>query len=93
MSMRRIIVDYKKLNASLLDRLVEAYPEGYDDADKVRFQNAKGEWVDCIEVKTEDTVYLVKVGKRLIKAMEEYDEDEAVEDEVDMGDPDGFEDE
>ena len=83
--MKRIIVDYKKLNALLLDLLVERYPDGYGDKDIVSFRNAQGEWVECIEVRTEDTIYLIKVSKRLTTAMEEYDDDdETVEDELDI---------
>ena len=90
--MKRVIVDYKKLNASLLDLLVERYPDGYGDRDIISFRNAQGEWVECIEVTTEDTMYLVKVSKRLTAAMEEYDVDES-EDEIDIKESKNFEEE
>lgn len=56
--------------------LVEKYPEGYTDADVIRFKNAKNETVDALEVRTEDTIYLVKVSTRLADTMENYDEDD-----------------
>ncbi|WP_282159968.1 hypothetical protein [Ulvibacterium marinum] len=91
--MKRVIVDYKKLDSSLLDMLVEKYPDGYGDGDIISFRNAQGDWVECIEVTTEDTMYLVKVSKRLTTAMEEYDIDDSDEDEIDINDAKNFEEE
>lgn len=85
--MLRKIVDYQKLNESLLDLLTDKYPDGYNDDDIVSFKNAQNEWVEAVEIRTDDTVYLVKVGKRLIKAMEEYaDENENDENDNDVSD-------
>ncbi|WP_350286839.1 hypothetical protein [uncultured Croceitalea sp.] len=91
--MKRVIVDYKKLNSSLLDMIVEKYPDGYGDGDIISFRNAQGEWVECIEVTTEDTMYLVKVSKRLTTAMEEYDVDDSDEDGIDINGTKNFEEE
>ena len=35
--MRRVIVDYKKLNNDILDLLVTKYPDGYDEDDIITF--------------------------------------------------------
>ena len=91
--MKRVIVDYKKLDSSLLDMLVEKYPDGYGDGDIISFRNAQGDWVECIEVTTEDTMYLVKVSKRLTTAMEEYDVDDSDEDEIEINEAKNFEEE
>ena len=74
--MKRIIVDYNKLTSEILAMLVEKYPDGYTDSDVIRFKNAKNETVDALEVRTDDTIYLVKVGTRLADTMENYDEDD-----------------
>jgi hypothetical protein len=74
--MRRIIVEYSKLTKDLLDMLIEKYPDGYDYDDIIAFKNAKGETIKAVELKTEDTNYLVKVSSKLENAMEEYAEDE-----------------
>ena len=74
--MRRVIVDYQKLNDDILELLVQKYPDGYDTDDIITFRNARNEVVEAVEVRTDDTVYLVKVGKRLVQAMEDFgDED------------------
>lgn len=79
--MKRVIVDYKKLTDDILDLLVEKYPDGYDDDDIITFKNAQNEVVECVEVRTEEAVYLVKISKRLVAAMESYDPNEDEEDE------------
>ncbi len=73
--MIRKIVDYQKLNEDILNLLVEKFPEGYADKDIIAFRNAQNEFIEAVEVRTEDTVYLIKVGKRLVQAMEEHEEE------------------
>ncbi|GAA4275758.1 hypothetical protein [Aquimarina mytili] len=75
-NLKRIIVDYRKLNDNILNLLVNKYPDGYDDEDIITFKNANNEIVECVEVATEDTLYLIKVGKRLVTAMKDFDESE-----------------
>ncbi|MCP9200327.1 hypothetical protein MKO06_10430 [Gramella sp. GC03-9] len=74
--MKRIIVDYKKLTPEILSLLVDKYPDGYDDDQIISFKNAKNETVDAVEVRTEDTIYLVKVSTRLESTMANFDEDD-----------------
>lgn len=74
--MRRIIVDYAKLTGDILNLLVEKFPEGYDDSDIIRFRNAQNELIEAVEVRTDDTVYLVKVSTKLASRMEKFDEED-----------------
>jgi len=74
--MRRVIVDYAKLTGDILNLLVEKFPEGYDDSDIIRFRNAQNELVEAVEVRTEDTIYLVKVSTKLASRMEKFDEED-----------------
>lgn len=80
--MKRVIVDYAKLTNEILTLLVEKFPDGYDDSDVIRFKNAKNETVEAVEVRTEDTIYLVKVSTKLADRIENYDEDDIIEDDV-----------
>lgn len=75
--MLRKIVDYKKLNEDILNLLVEKFPDGYDETDIISFRNAQNEIIEAVEVRTDDTIYLVKVGKRLVQAMEDFGDDDA----------------
>lgn len=74
--MKRVIVDYAKLTNEILSLLVEKFPDGYDDSDIIRFKNAKNETVEAVEVRTIDTIYLVKVSTKLSDRIENYDEDD-----------------
>jgi DNA-directed RNA polymerase subunit delta len=74
--MKRVIVDYSKLTSEILNLLVEKFPDGYDDSDIIRFKNAKNETVEAVEVRTEDTIYLVKVSTKLADRIENFDEDD-----------------
>lgn len=77
--MKRVIVDYAKLTHEILNLLVERFPDGYDDSNIIRFRNAKNELIEAVEVRTEDTIYLVKVSTKLADRIENYDEDDEIE--------------
>ena len=72
--MRRIIVDYSKLTNEILTLLVEKFPDGYDDSNIIRFRNAHNELIEAVEVRTDDTIYLVKVSTKLASRLEKFDE-------------------
>src|SRR5690606_7987690 len=74
--MRRVIVVYAKVTNQILTLLVEKFPYVYDDLDIIRFKNAKNETVEAVEVRTEDTIYLVKVSTKLADRIENFEEDD-----------------
>ncbi|MTH28363.1 hypothetical protein GJV77_00280 [Myroides pelagicus] len=74
--MKRVIVDYAKLTNEILTLLVEKFPDGYDDSDIIRFKNVKNETVEAVEVRTEDTIYLVKVSTKLADRIENFDDED-----------------
>ncbi len=78
--MKRVIVDYAKLTNEILTLLVERFPDGYDDSDIIRFKNAKNETVEAVEVRTEDTIFLVKVSTKLADRIENFEDDEDIDD-------------
>lgn len=93
--MKRIIVDFAKLNNSILELLVTKFPDGYGVRDIIEFKNAQGEIIEAVEVKTEDTIYLVKIGKKLVEAMEDYqdlEEDDFDDDDENEDDETNFDD-
>lgn len=73
--MKRIIIDYSKLNQQILDLLIEKYPEGYDYRDIMSFQTINGETIKAIEVRSDDSIYLVRISAKLEQAMEDYSEE------------------
>jgi DNA-directed RNA polymerase subunit delta len=74
--MKRVIVDYSKLTGEILNLLVEKFPDGYDDSNIVRFKNAKNETIEAVEVRTVDTIFLVKISTKLSDRIINFDEDD-----------------
>ena len=74
--MKRVIVNYNKLTDKILNLLTEKYPDGYNDSDIISFKNISGESVEAVEVRTEDTIYLVKVSVHLEQSMVNFMDDE-----------------
>jgi len=83
--MKRVIVDYKKLTPEILSLLVEKYPDGYDDDHIITFKNSKNETIEAVEVRTANTIYLVKVSSRLEISMANFDEEDY--DETEFSEP------
>ncbi len=77
--MKRVIVDYAKLTNEILNLLVEKFPDGYEEHHIIRFKNAKNELIEAVEVRTTDTIYLVKVSTKLSDRIVNYDEDEEMD--------------
>ena len=84
--MKRLIVDYKKLSEKILNLLDSQYPFGYDDI--IKFKLASGEIAEAIEVRSEDTVYLIKVGSKLTQIIKQNEKNnfEKEDDFVDLKD-------
>lgn len=72
--MLRRLVDYKKLDHQVANLLIQTYPHGYGDSDIISFKNMHGEIVEAVEVKTNDTLYLVKISKCLARFIAEFDD-------------------
>jgi len=76
--MKRVIVDYSKLTNEILNLLVEKFPDGYDDSNIIRFKNHKEETIEALEVRTVDTVYLVKISTKLSDRLINFEDDDDV---------------
>ena len=72
--MKRILVDYKKLDRKAAALLIETYPDGYGDDDIIAFKNGQGDLVQAVELRTEDILYLVKISKSLSNFIASFDE-------------------
>ena len=76
--MKRVIVDYSKLTNEILNLLVEKFPDGYDESNIIRFKNHKDETIEAVEVRTEDTIYLVKISTKLSDRLINFEEDDDI---------------
>lgn len=77
--MKRVLIDYKKLSREVANLLIDNYPHGYGDEDIIVFKNMHGEFIEAVEIKTEDTIYLVKISKSLSNFIANFDDSIAKE--------------
>ncbi|WP_421802798.1 hypothetical protein [Flagellimonas sp.] len=72
--MKRILIDYKKLDHTVASILIDSYPDGYGDDDIITIRKPNGEVIEAVEVKTADTIYLVKISKSLSNFIANFEE-------------------
>jgi hypothetical protein len=72
--MTRRLIDYRKLDHKLATLLIDTYPYGYGDEDIIVFKNLQGDMVEAVQLKTEDTMYLVKISKSLSNFIANFEE-------------------
>ncbi|NIJ46087.1 hypothetical protein FHR24_002565 [Wenyingzhuangia heitensis] len=80
--MKRIIIDHTKVTDEILNIILEDYPDGYTDRDVLKFKNHKGEQIEALEIKLKDDIYLVKVGTKLDKAIDDFAEEDNSDDDT-----------
>ncbi|MBT8235972.1 MAG: hypothetical protein KJO04_07250 [Bacteroidia bacterium] len=61
--MKRLLIDYKKLDQETALLLLDAYPDGYGDEDIISFKTAQGDIIQAVELRTSEIWYLVKINK------------------------------
>jgi hypothetical protein len=62
--MLRRLIDYKKLDHQLANLLIDTYPHGYGDEDIV----------EAVQLRTPDSLYLVKISKSLSNFIANFEE-------------------
>ncbi|MEM9649811.1 MAG: hypothetical protein AAF969_15135 [Bacteroidota bacterium] len=72
--MKRILIDYKKLDREVAAVLIDSYPYGYGDEDIITLKKPNGEIIEAVEVRTDDAIYLVKISKSLSNFISNFEE-------------------
>ena len=75
--MKRIIVGFDKLTPEILNLFVERYPDGYGDNDIIEFKNSTGETIQAVELKSTDSVYLIRIGKKMNQIIQEFEDEQS----------------
>ena len=75
--MKRIIVGFDKLTPEILNLFVERFPDGYGDNDIIEFKNSTGEIIQAVELKSTDTVYLIRIGKKMNQIIQEFEDEQS----------------
>lgn len=74
--MRKAIIDHKKVTPEIFQLLQDRYPGGYSDRDIIKFDDHHNNSIEAVEVRTSDTIYLVKVSSKLHYTMTNVDADD-----------------
>jgi len=70
--MKKVIVKNKNLTPTILQLLIDKFPDGYGIRDIVRFSNAKGKYIEALEVQTEEIMYLVIADNDLERSISQF---------------------
>ncbi len=77
-SKSRIVVDYEKLDAELVEQIKLVYPSGFSQH-LVSFVNSKGEKVSALRFETFEKIYLIrmttKMAEQIIIDDSDYDDE------------------
>lgn len=52
------------------------YPDGFGDEDVRTLSLPDGKYIRCLEIKTEDTIYLFRIDSEMIEMLEEATDDD-----------------
>jgi len=90
--MKRLLIDYKKLDQETALLLLNNYPDGYGDDDIISFKNVDGDIIQAVELRTDDILYLVKINKNtshfITQALEQMVSDNEIPKEITPPDED-----
>lgn len=84
--MKRLLIDYKKLDQETAQLLLSTYPDGYGDDDIISFKNVDGDIIQAVELRTNDILYLVKINKNtshfIFQALEQIASTDEIPEEI-----------
>ena len=73
--MKRVIKDYKSINTDLLQLLINTYPEGIDEKDLIKITKPDGKKINVVELRTDDTIYLIKIDQEMQSQLDSFTDD------------------
>lgn len=80
--MNRYIKDFRALEDKHMMLIKSQYPDGFSDHDVVALKTAQGNYFDCLEVRTDDAIYLVKVNHALLETFEDVEQSDEISKEL-----------
>ena len=74
--MKRIIKNYTNITEVHIALITAEYPDGFGDEDVCTLSLPDGKYIRCLEIKTEDTIYLFRIDSEMIEMLEEATDDD-----------------
>ncbi len=69
--MKRIIKNYNNVEERHLKLIAEAFPEGFSDEDLQSMTLADGRLMRCLEIRTDEVLYLFRIDRAMLEVLEE----------------------
>ena len=69
--MNRVIKNYNTIQARHIALIKKAYPTGINQEDIISLRMPDGKYLSCLEVKTDEIVYLFRMDDGMIQMLEE----------------------
>ncbi len=69
--MRRIIKNYNNVEAFHLELIGSTFPEGFSDDDLQSLNLADGRIIRCLEIRTDEVIYLFRIDRAMLEVLEE----------------------
>lgn len=89
--MKRVIKTYENCDDNILSQLAEKFPNGIKEKHITKIPTVKGGMMKVIELKTEDTIYLIKFSDELEMAIDNFDLEMEIDlEELEIEDEDGI---
>ena len=74
--MKRIIKNYTNITETHIALITAEYPDGFGDEDVSTLSLPDGKYIRCLEIKSEDTIYLFRIDSEMIEMLEEATDDD-----------------
>ena len=73
--MKRVIKNYNTIEAHHIALIEESYPLGISQEDIISLRMPDGKYLSCLEVKTEEVLYLFRMDGGMMQILEEETSD------------------
>lgn len=70
--MKRVIKDYRSIGVDLLQLLINTFPDGIYEDDLIKITKSNGDNINVIELRTADTIYLIKMNKEMQTTIDSF---------------------
>ncbi|MDM8159307.1 hypothetical protein QUH73_05710 [Labilibaculum sp. K2S] len=70
--MKRVIKDFKSIGIELIQRLIKTFPDGIYEEDLISITKPNGDKINVVELRTEDTIYLIKMNPELQRRIDSF---------------------
>ncbi len=72
--MKRIFKDYRNISDKHMILIREKFPRGFSDSDLTVIKTTNGNYMDVLEIASEDSLYVFRVNHYLLSMIEDFNE-------------------